>query len=83
MNFEEQLKENVARVKTAVRKYLPAEEGFQKTLLEAMNYSMLAGGKRLRPLLMMKTYEMFGGRSQGDRAFYGRNGDDSYPLADP
>ena len=64
MNFEEQLKENVARVKTAVRKYLPAEEGFQKTLLEAMNYSMLAGGKRLRPLLMMKTYEMFGGRSQ-------------------
>ena len=63
MNFEAELNENVAKVKTVIRKYLPPEEGFQKTLLEAMNYSMLSGGKRLRPLLMMKTYEMYGGKS--------------------
>ena len=43
--------------------FLPREEGFQKTLLEAMNYSMNAGGKRLRPLLMLQTYKLFGGGS--------------------
>lgn len=63
MNFDEVMKEKVGRVKTVIRKYLPKEEGKQKTLLEAMNYSMLAGGKRLRPLLMAETYEMFGGES--------------------
>ena len=63
MNFEAELKENVARVKTILRRYLPPEEGFQKTLLEAMNYSMLSGGKRLRPLMMLKTYEMYGGKA--------------------
>ena len=64
MKFEAELKENVARVKTILRRYLPPEEGFQKTLLEAMNYSMLSGGKRLRPLMMLKTYEMYGGKSR-------------------
>lgn len=63
MNFEEVMKEKVGRVKSVIRKYLPKEEGKQKTLFEAMNYSMLAGGKRLRPLLMSETYEMFGGKS--------------------
>lgn len=63
MSFEETLTREVARVKTVLKKYLPLEEGHQKTLLEAMNYSMLAGGKRIRPLLMLLTYEMFGGKS--------------------
>lgn len=64
MSFEEDLTREVARVKTVLKRYLPLEEGHQKTLLEAMNYSMLAGGKRIRPLLMMLTYEMFGGKSK-------------------
>ena len=46
-----------------IQGFLPREEGFQKTLLEAMNYSMNAGGKRLRPLLMLQTYKLFGGGS--------------------
>ena len=41
--------------------YLPAEEGPQKTIFEAMNYSMKAGGKRLRPMLMREVYRLFGG----------------------
>ena len=61
MNFNEEMKEQIAQVKNVIRQYLPQEEGFQKTLLEAMNYSMLAGGKRLRPLLMMESYRLFGG----------------------
>ena len=44
--------------------YLPAEEGHQKTVLEAMNYSVKAGGKRLRPMLMRETYRLFGGASK-------------------
>ena len=44
--------------------YLPQETGFQKTVLEAVNYSVLAGGKRLRPLLMKETYQMFGGEGK-------------------
>ena len=63
MNFDEEMKKHVEEVKTVIRRYLPGEEGKQATLLEAMNYSMLAGGKRLRPLLMMETYRMFGGES--------------------
>lgn len=61
MNFDEELRVKTAQVMTVIRSYLPEEEGFQKTLLEAMNYSMLAGGKRLRPLLMLICYELFGG----------------------
>lgn len=61
MNFNEEMKEQIAQVKNVIKQYLPQEEGFQKTLLEAMNYSMLAGGKRLRPLLMMESYRLFGG----------------------
>lgn len=64
MNFNETLQEKRAQVQAVIREYLPEEGGFQKTLLEAMNYSMLAGGKRLRPLLMQETYELFGGTGQ-------------------
>lgn len=61
MNFKEELEQKVQRINEVIKSYLPREEGFQKTLLEAMNYSMLSGGKRLRPLLMQETYRMFGG----------------------
>ena len=44
-----------------IREYLPAEEGFSRTMAQAMNYSMLAGGKRLRPMLMQETFRLFGG----------------------
>lgn len=61
MNFKEELEQKVQRINEVIKSYLPREEGFQKTLMEAMNYSMLSGGKRLRPLLMQETYRMFGG----------------------
>ena len=64
MNFEEVRQEKVEEIEKILKKYLPAEEGYQKTVLEAMNYSVLAGGKRLRPMLMQETFRMFGG--EGD-----------------
>ena len=48
-NFNEVLKQYTEEVWKTVEQYLPEEEGHQKTVLEAMNYSMKAGGKRLRP----------------------------------
>lgn len=51
-------------VEQIVTSFLPKEEGYQKTVLEAMNYSVSAGGKRLRPMLMLETYHMFGGTSK-------------------
>lgn len=54
-------KKEVEQIMTS---FLPKEEGYQKTVLEAMNYSVSAGGKRLRPMLMLETYRMFGGKSK-------------------
>ena len=51
-------------VEQIVTSFLPKEEGYQKTVLESMNYSVSAGGKRLRPMLMLETYRMFGGTSK-------------------
>lgn len=59
--FREELAQRTGRIEELLKRYLPAEEGYQKTVLEAMNYSLLAGGKRLRPMLMEETFRMFGG----------------------
>ena len=64
MNFNEELKIRTAEVQKIIESWLPEAEGFQKTVLEAMNYSMLAGGKRLRPMLMQETYHLFGGEGR-------------------
>ena len=59
--FKDEFKKAVAETEAIVYSYLPAEEGHQKTIFEAMNYSMQAGGNRIRPLLMHEVYKMFGG----------------------
>lgn len=62
--FNEQMKSKVQDIEQKIQKFLPAEEGYQKTIFEAMNYSVLAGGKRLRPMLMAETFELFGGKDE-------------------
>ena len=64
MNFEETLREKTAQAEAVLQKFLPKEEGFQRTVTEAMNYSVLAGGKRLRPMLMAETFRMFCGTGE-------------------
>ena len=61
MSFKEDLQKKTKEIEELLGQYLPEEKGFQKTVLEAMNYSVTAGGKRLRPMLMQETYRMFGG----------------------
>lgn len=55
------LKERREETEHILQKYLPAPAGLQKTVLDAMAYSVLAGGKRLRPIMMMESYRIFGG----------------------
>ena len=62
VNFKEELKRRTEEAEHVIRKYLPEEAGFAKTMAEAMNYSMTAGGKRLRPILIRETYDLFGGK---------------------
>lgn len=64
MNFDQELNERVKQVEEVIYEYLPAEDGYQKTVIKAMNYTMKAGGKRLRPMLMNETYRLFGGEDK-------------------
>ena len=61
MNFKVEMSQKTEKIEKVLEKYLPKEEGYQKTVIEAMNYSVKAGGKKLRPMLMEETYKLFGG----------------------
>ena len=63
MDIRAELKRRTAETERIVAAYLPKEDGYQRTVMAAMNYSVRAGGKRLRPLLMAETYRLFGGTS--------------------
>ena len=64
MSFKDELQKKTQEIEELLGRFLPKEEGFQKIVLEAMNYSVTAGGKRLRPMLMQETYRMFGGEGK-------------------
>ena len=64
MNFQDELAKRTEETEKVIRSFLPVEAGFAGTMAQAMNYSMLAGGKRLRPMLMMETYRLFGGETE-------------------
>lgn len=61
MDFKRELKERTENIEKILAVFAPEEQGFQKTIFQAMNYSLMAGGKRLRPLLIQETYRLFGG----------------------
>ena len=59
--MKEELSKRIRELEKLIESYMPQEKGFQRTVLEAMNYSMKAGGKRLRPMLMQETCRLFAG----------------------
>ncbi|SES87519.1 polyprenyl synthetase family protein [[Clostridium] polysaccharolyticum] len=61
MDFQVQMEKDLEMVEQALKAYLPKEEGQQKVIMEAANYSVNAGGKRLRPIFILETYRLFGG----------------------
>lgn len=69
MSFNELLSLKVKEIEEVLKEYLPKEEGNQKVVLEAMNYSVNAGGKRLRPMLMFEAYKLFGGKGEEVKPF--------------
>ena len=64
VNFQDELKKRTEEIEAVLKSYLPKEEGFAKTMAQAMNYSLMAGGKRLRPMLILETCRMFGGEEK-------------------
>ena len=64
VNFQDELKKRTEEIEAVLKSCLPKEEGFAKTMAQAMNYSVLAGGKRLRPMLILETSRMFGGEDK-------------------
>ena len=61
MDYERERERKVEEIEALLTKYLPPKEGLQRIIMEAMEYSLMAGGKRLRPMLMRETYVLFGG----------------------
>lgn len=64
LDFKVQKEQKVREIEDSLQNYLPKQKGYQKIIMEAMEYSLLAGGKRLRPMLMKETYTLFGGHSK-------------------
>lgn len=61
LEFKNVLKEKSNYIDDLLKKYMPKEEGHQKIIMEAMNYSLKAGGKRLRPILTLEACKIVGG----------------------
>ena len=59
--FQNEMGKKVEYIEMVLKRYLPPIKGYQKIIFEAIEYSIMAGGKRIRPLLMMETYRLFGG----------------------
>lgn len=64
MEFKQVLKEKIGYIEGILNEYMPKEEGYQKTIMEAMNYSLKAGGKRLRPILTLESCKAVGGKEE-------------------
>lgn len=70
MTFKEQLRGYQERVETLISHYAPAEKsGYHEIVNEAILYSLLAGGKRIRPTIVLATYDMFGRSNEAVEAF--------------
>ena len=68
-DFKAQMERKVRKIEEILQEYLPKQRGYQSIIMEAMSYSLLAGGKRLRPMLMMETFRLYNGSSKALRPF--------------
>ena len=69
MDFNNEMEERKAFADRVIREWLPDEGRLPGSLVDAMRYSVLAGGKRLRPVLMNEAYRLFGGSSSDIEPF--------------
>ncbi len=59
--MKNELKEKIKIIDEALNKYIPEKDNPQAVIYRAMRYSVFAGGKRLRPILMTEVCKMCGG----------------------
>lgn len=64
MDFQGKLAKKVQDFEDILGNYLPQGSLYIQKITDAMNYSLLAGGKRIRPLFMKETYQFFGGEEK-------------------
>ena len=69
MNISDEIAKRASDIEMRIRRFLPEQYEYQKTIVDAMSYSVLAGGKRLRPMLMEAAYQMFDGIGQDIDSF--------------
>ena len=69
MNFKEDCRKRTEKIEEILRKYLPDQTGHQQIIEEAMEYSLMAGGKRLRPMMMQEVFRLFGGTMKAIEPF--------------
>ena len=68
LDIKSELSNRATEAEKIIYKFLPEVNGMQRTIFDAMKYSVMAGGKRLRPVLMNETFKLFGG--EGDAVNY-------------
>lgn len=90
MDYHEQYRHYVAIIEETIEKILPQSEtdcptdgGIPEKLCKAMRYSLLAGGKRVRPVLLLAVCEMLGGDDSASTRSRRCTGDDSYLFSNP
>ncbi len=69
-DFNKRLADKAAHIEEILKAFLPKEEGYARTVIEAMNYSLLAGGKRLRPMMILEAYKLFAGNDADEKVVY-------------
>lgn len=69
MNFSEEYNKRIEEIEGILTRFLPPKEGEQNVIMEAMEYSLMAGGKRLRPMLMLESFRLFGGSGEAIEPF--------------
>ena len=69
MDFYKEFEEKIIEVNKSLDKYIEEKEAPQATIYKAMKYSINAGGKRIRPVIMLAAAEMIGGNSDGVMPF--------------
>lgn len=62
MNIQKYLAEWKKKIDEKLLEYLPSEDTYPPTLSKAMRYTVLAGGKRIRPILLITIYQLCGGK---------------------
>ena len=67
--YQELLRLRTEYANTVIQKYLPKEEGYLTELVLAMNYSVMVGGKRLRPVFIDSVYRLMGGKDEKKEPF--------------